>query len=182
MDKKQFLILLSTLSAVFFIGAFFGTGAFINNMFNTHSDRVFKSAFSSDDAFTDVDKAIKAQQEEMENFHKQFFNTPNHNMKNSGFVFFSNNDFSNSSTIKSEETKDMYKVTVNLKQFNNDSKNVKVNVNKNRVTISANAKDKNNTSSVYQSFSLPSKIDLKSVKQEQEGSNLVITIPKITKK
>lgn len=92
----------------------------------------------------------------------------------------------NVTSIKTEETKDGYKIKVNLKPFNNDPKNVDVKIRGKKVSISAQYKSKtkeeSSSSQFFQTLSLPEKIDLKSVKQEKEGDSLVITIPKLSAK
>lgn len=66
----------------------------------------------------------------------------------SGFMFIGNNN-QNSASIKTEDLKDSYKITVDLKPFNNDKKNIDVKVKDNIVSISAQyqSKDKNEFSS-----------------------------------
>lgn len=88
----------------------------------------------------------------------------------------------NVTSIKTEETKDGYKIKINLKPFNNDPKNVDVKIKGKKVSISAQYKSKTkqgtSSSQFFQTLTLPEKIDIKAVKQEKQGDSLVITIPK----
>lgn len=106
-------------------------------------------------------------------------------IKNSGKSLFQF-DTKNYSNIKTEETNDFYKITIDLKPFDNDSKNVNIKVKNNKVTISAQYQLKNknefNSSQFYQSLTLPEKIDTKDIKQEIQKNYLIITIPKIKNK
>jgi HSP20 family molecular chaperone IbpA len=86
-------------------------------------------------------------------------------------------------TIRTEENPKEYKITVNLKTYGNDEKNINFKTDKNRVSISAkyeNNKNKNSysSSSFYESFGLPGKIDNSKIVKERKGDNLVIIIPK----
>src|SRR5574344_158175 len=173
MDKKQFLILLGTLSVFFFIGGFFGTNFYLNHKIDDLFDKTFAT---NKPANENIKNIMDEQNDEMEDFQKSFF-TQNSNPENSGFMFFGNPN-TISGTIRTEENEKNYKISVNLKPFNNDIKNVKVKVGKHRVTISAHAKDKHNSSSVYKSFSVSDKLDKNKMTKVQKGSNLIITIPK----
>src|SRR5574344_508798 len=122
MEKKQFLILLGTLSALFFIGGFFGANSFLNHKF----DDIFEKTFAVGTPLINknIDKFMDEEQNELGNFNNSFFTSNN---KNSNFMFFTSEN-TNSNTIKTEENKDCYKIIVNLKPFNNDEKNVKVKI------------------------------------------------------
>lgn len=159
MNKKQFIILLfSTCIAAFF-------GAFI----------AFRMVIPPSPPPMIMDTNDIAKQSE------DFMNQPPMPVD---FTVFGNSflNAGNVTSIKTIETKDSYLIKVNLKPFNNDPKNIKVKVKGRHVSISANykAKTENQSSSseFYQSLTLPSKIDDKSVEQKQEGKFLVITIPK----
>jgi|GEM_PF-3028209 len=86
-------------------------------------------------------------------------------------------------TFRTEETPKEYKIIVNLKSFGNDEKNVNFKADKNRITISAkyeSNKDKNSysSSSFFESFGIPGKIDNSKIIKERKGDNLIIVIPK----
>src|SRR5574344_976174 len=165
MDKKQFLILISTASALFFIGGFFGANAYLKHAFNNSIEKAF--ALNDNENINDM---IELQQKNIENFNKAFF-TPAHNIDHSGFTFFENEN-TNSGAIKTENLSNAYKITVNLKPFNNDENNVKVKVGKHRIY---------NSASIYQTFSVPDKLDKKAVKSIKSGNKLIITVPKLQK-
>ena len=83
--------------------------------------------------------------------------------------------------VKFEENSDNYKITIDLKQFHDDEKNVIVEVKPNYVKISGKAavktKNQQSTFSYMQEMPLSKKIDLDDVKREKIGNNYVITIP-----
>lgn len=80
-----------------------------------------------------------------------------------------------------DDNADAYKMIINLKPFNNNPKNVDVNVQENKVSVNAvGEKSGRNSDRVYsfsQSFILPEKIDLTKVTKEKKGHNYVITMP-----
>ena len=80
-----------------------------------------------------------------------------------------------------DDNADAYKMIINLKPFNNNPKNVDVNVQENKVSVNAvGEKSGRNSDRVYsfsQSFMLPEKIDLTKVTKEKKGHNYVITMP-----
>ncbi len=91
---------------------------------------------------------------------------------------------SNFSSVKTEETEKEYKITLDLKKFGNDEKNVNFELKNNTVTISAKYENRGqenyyNSSSFYKSFSLPSKVDANNVKKIIENNKLIFIIPKL---
>jgi HSP20 family molecular chaperone IbpA len=184
MDKKQFLILLGTLSVAFFLGAFLGTGAYLNhstclnNFAIFHHSNPFQPVFADDDdAFTDINKMIENQQKQMNEFKQSFVTENDSNAKNSGFVFMSNQN-ATSNLLKMEELENCYKITINLKSFNNDENNVKIKIHKNKVNILAKYKNKNSNSEINQTYYLPKKVNQNTISKVKKGSDLIITIPK----
>lgn len=160
MNKKQFIILLfSTCIAAFF-------GAYI-------AFRAVTMPPPPPPAIMDTNDLAKQSED--------FMNQP---PMPADFMVFGNSflNAGNVTSIKTIETKDSYLIKINLKPFNNDPKNVDVKVKGKHISISANYKSKNenqsSSSQFYQSLTLPSKIDDKSVVQKREGDFLVITIPK----
>jgi len=100
------------------------------------------------------------------------------------FNFNAKLNLSNSPTIKTESTLNEYKITVNLKTLGEDENNVNLEIKDNIVNISAKYENKKDdriisSSSFYQSFTLPEKIDSSKIKKIKQGSNLIITIPKV---
>lgn len=80
-----------------------------------------------------------------------------------------------------DDNLDAYKMIINLRPFNNNPKNVNVDVQSNRVTVNAaGEKTGRHTDKVYsfsQSFVLPEKIDTLKVTREKKGHNYIITMP-----
>lgn len=83
--------------------------------------------------------------------------------------------------VNIEETPDSYKVYVNLKKFNNDEKNINVQVKPHSIKISGKANVNNKTEqssfSYSQEMSLSRKVDIDDVTKERMGSRYVITLP-----
>lgn len=180
MDKKKFIILLVTIVVTIFVSIFFSFWFFFG-------DKTPKNNFPNDIAtpdfagvneqFDQINKIISDQQKAIENFNKDFNNTINQKP----FLGLFNNQ-SGAVNVQSEELKDKYKITVSLKPFNNDEKNVNVKVKGKEVTISAKyqskEKNKTNSSEFLQTLTLSSKVNSKAVKREKQGDNLIISIPK----
>ena len=80
-----------------------------------------------------------------------------------------------------DDTTDSYKMIINLKPFNNNPNNVKINIDENRISVKASSeKSKKHSDSVYkftQSFVLPEKIDTEKVTKEKIKNKYVITLP-----
>ena len=76
---------------------------------------------------------------------------------------------------------DEYKVIVDLKPFDGNEKNIKLDVTQNNVKISGKSEKKGKNGeedvSFMQSFSLPHKVDVNDIKTEKKGSNYIITLP-----
>lgn len=83
-------------------------------------------------------------------------------------------------TYKDDEN-DSYKIIINLKPFNNDPKNIKVDIKENKISISGQEeKTGKNAEQVYafsQSFVLPEKIEVDKVLKEKSGNKYIITLP-----
>lgn len=83
-------------------------------------------------------------------------------------------------TFKDDKNNE-YKMIINLKPFNNNPKNINLDIQDNRVSVTGvGEKSGKNTDKVYtfsQSFVLPEKIDLEKVTKEKSGHNYVITLP-----
>jgi len=192
MDNKKFLIVLAGSVVAVFLGAFLAFWILFGNVHKHYQtsfidNGIFPRAIAMDnpdDYFPRIDKMIENQQKLFNKINKDFEELMNVNPAPSGFMFLGSNKINNqnSASIKTEESKDSYKITVDLKPFNNDEKNVDLKVKDNIISISANyqSKDKNEFSSshFYQSLTLPAKLNVKDIKQEKQGASLVITIPK----
>lgn len=194
MDKKNFVILLVSTLIAAFLGAFIASFAIYKMImppppppFGPHLDASFvmngvrpPSPKDLNEAFERNEKMVEQQEEFFDKFNDEVEDSFKHMPNTARFVYVNN------SGLRTQETKDMYKVTVDLKPFNNDEKNVNVEVKNKTVTISAKYKsdDKKQFSSsqFFQTITLPSKIDSSLIKQEKKGNFLVITIPKIQKK
>ncbi len=83
--------------------------------------------------------------------------------------------------VNIEENNDNYKITIDLKQFHDDEKNVMVDVKPNYVKISGKASVKTekeqSSFSYFQEIPLTKKIELEDIKKEKIGNNYIITIP-----
>lgn len=190
MDKKKFLILLfSTVSAAF-IGSFLASYLILapHNFGPWFMPQNSPRMMDGNALDQQMERRIERQQELVADMSDDMDDDKNDFMARPpvpvNFPIFGNNVFNagNVTTIKTEETKDAYKIKINLKPFNNDLKNVKVKISGDKVSISAQYKSKDKhefkSSQFYQSLTLPKKIDVKTVKQEKEGDSLVVTIPK----
>lgn len=80
-----------------------------------------------------------------------------------------------------DDKKDAYKIIINLKNFDNNEKNIKLNINDNNVTIIATntntTKKEENFYTYTQSFNLPEKINTKLITKEKLGNKYIITLP-----
>lgn len=195
MEKKNFIILLTGTVIAVFLGSFCASMVIFghsNHRFS-HQMPFFARHMAQpimppefERAMEQNEKIIKQQEEFFDKIDDQLDEDSDmrpmppfgHNMRHASFVYMSN------AGVQTQETKDFYKIIVDLKPFNNDSKNVEVKVKGNILTVEAKykKKDKNDYTSaqVYQSLMLPEKIDVKMIKKQQQGDSLVITVPKVT--
>lgn len=117
-----------------------------------------------------IDKIIK-EQDRM--FEKEFGTLPMHNkvLKRIESPF---------ETYK-DENQDAYKIVINLKDFNNDEKNIKLDIKDNKINIiGTNTNQTPKEESVYtytQSFNLPEKIKTELITKEKSGNKFIITLP-----
>lgn len=83
--------------------------------------------------------------------------------------------------VKFEENNDNYKITIDLKQFHDDERNVTVDVKPHLVKISGKASMKSDNAqssfSYFQEMPLAKKADIDDIKKEKIGNNYIITIP-----
>ena len=83
--------------------------------------------------------------------------------------------------VNMEEMPDKYKITVNLRRFNNDEKNIKIDIKSHSVKISGtantNTKEEQSSFSYSKSFTVSKKIDADNIKKEVVGNRLIITAP-----
>lgn len=179
MDNKKFLIILFSSFIAFFLGSFFAFQAIFGN-FEKNS-----SSFTGiDDSFSQMDKMIEEHQKILDQFNKDIDHFMNKNNTSSGIVIIDNQGIKtiNSAIVSSEETKDSYRILVDLKPFNKDEKNIGIKVKNKTVQISAQYKSKDdnkfNYSQFYQTLSIPEKLNMDDIKREKYGDKLVITIPK----
>lgn len=196
MDKKNFVILVMSTLIAAFLGAFIASFVIYKMIMPPPPPHLgvpfvmdgVKSPSPKDmNAIFENNKKMLEQQEEFfDRFNDEVEDSLEHYPTGARFVYVNNN------SLSTQETPDMYKVTIDLKPFNNDEKNVQVEVKGKTVTISAKYKSNDSddekegkqfsSSQFYQTLTLPSKIDEKSVKKQKEGSYLIITIPKAVKK
>lgn len=182
MDKKDFsILLLSTVLAAF-------VGAFLASFIVLGRHPKFESSFmgaktmepsmspSFEEYFNNPDRFMEKQQDFIDKFNNDFEDSIEKSLPKAGFVYFNN------SGLKTQETKDAYKITIDLRPFNNDAKNVKFKLDDNRILISAQYKsnDKKNFNSAqfHQEMILPSKIEEDKITQQKKGNFLIITVPK----
>lgn len=80
-----------------------------------------------------------------------------------------------------DDKNDEYKMIINLKPFNNNAKNVNVDVQEDKISVTAlGEKAGRHSDKVYsfsQSFVLPEKIDTDKVTKEIKHNNYIITMP-----
>lgn len=83
--------------------------------------------------------------------------------------------------VRIEEKKDKYIITVNLKNFNNNPDNIKIETLENGITISGEMKKEKDgeikESSFYQNVMFPNKIDTEKISKEAQGNNMIIILP-----
>ena len=188
-NKNFFIVLFSSVLAVF-AGAFFAFFAVFGNIHKNYQTSFFSDRFipitiaNRNDSLPQFDKIFEKQQKLVDEINKDFDNLMNQNLVPAGFMFLGHNNtgYGDSTGIKTEEMKDCYKITVDLKPFNKDEKNVDVKVKDSTISISAKyqQKDKSKFSSsqFYQALTLPGKLSSKDIKQQKHGDSLVITISK----
>lgn len=168
MDKKNFTILLVSTVLAAFLGAFWAV--YLSRP--PHPPL----GMSSPMPIAEQEKMMDEQEEYLEKFNHDFDELVEHSPARGSFISINN------AGLKTEETKNMYKIIVDLKPFNNDEKNVIIKVKGNTIHISAQykSKDKNEYSSsqFHQALTFPTKINDKAIKQEKKGDSLIITIPK----
>lgn len=178
MDKKTLIIVIISTAIAGFLGAYTASVfVFSKHPELRHAPFLTKNHYIQsdfDDIFDDFEKSLSEQEE----FNKKIDDKLNFIEKRpiSTFTIVKNNE------LKFIETKDAYKITINLKPFNEDPKNVDVKADDNTVIISAKYesknKDKYSSSQFYQEFELPSEIDEVNIKKEKQGHLLIITLPK----
>lgn len=186
MEKKNFVILLVSTALAAFLGSFLAP-FFI---FTIHKPMMpppphpfFERGPMHPPTPQDIDRTIK-QNEKMMEEQEEFFDKMEDNFVDKmgtppGQAHFIH---INNTGLKTQETKDMYKIIVDLKPFDNNQKNVDVKIKGNSITISAKYESKNkndfSSSQFYQSMTLPSKINPNGIKQQKEGNSLIVLIPK----
>lgn len=83
--------------------------------------------------------------------------------------------------VRIEEKKDKYIITVNLKNFDNNPDNIKIETLENGITISGEMKKNKDgeikESSFYQNVMFPNKIDTDKISKETKGNNMIIILP-----
>lgn len=162
-NKKWIKYVLICLSA--FLGAYLAVYYIV--------DQVRHEYYSPFMRFDNLDKVFREQEKAFDDFEKT---TMNFNVEMLGKTPV------NIETIKND---DVYKVIIDLKEFNNDEKNIKLDVKQDRLSISGESlkKDKNSQSeySFSQNFSLPENVDVSKVTKEKVDNKYVITLPILNK-
>lgn len=178
--NKMIIMILAGFLAVF-MGAFFAFFAVFSNMTKNAS---IAYAFDNGQSMHFAEDMFK----QMDNMDREFDRMMNEHQKMLPLIRMNHNRIFDpeNETFRSEETPNDYKFIINLKPFGNDEKNVDFKAEKNRITVSAkykNEKNKNifSSTSFYQSFSIPDKIDNSKIKKEKNGDKLVITVSKSAK-
>lgn len=183
MDKKNFSILLICTISAAFLGAFLSSLIIFGRIHHHCDHHHFIGESLNQPISQDFEEAFKDEEDTFQD-QKKFFDNFNKDVEKAltkaHFVYINN------AGLKTQETKDLYKITLDLKPFNNDPKNVHIKVSDNKVFISAEykSKDKEDFSSAQfnQTLILPSKISSDKIKQQQNGKLLIITIPKVIEK
>jgi len=179
-STKKFWMTLAVIFVAIFLScfaAFYVLALQMNK--NSEQDYFFGDNFGN----MNMHKYMMQTDRMFDDFDKEFANIPDAELFPMGMLRFGSSKILNDApTVKTDETPQEYKISVKLKPFNNDAKNVEVKTKGKRVSISAeykNEKDKSyNSSMFYESFVLPSKIDSSMIKKEVKGEYLTITIPK----
>ncbi|MEI7473988.1 MAG: Hsp20/alpha crystallin family protein [bacterium] len=175
MDKKRFLIVLISCVSAVFLASFLAFWLIFGHISRNYYVSNYNSEVNTSERSFTADKIIQDQNNLIEQMDKDF---------NQLSLFpLAHINMNYSPMIKTENTKDTYKITINLRSFNNDPKNVDFKINNNMVNISAKyqSKDKKNSSSFSQSFNLTDKVDEAKIKEDKKNGYLIITIPKIAK-
>lgn len=181
MDKKNFTILLLSTVIAAFLGAFAASWYFHTNFEHSYNPMMRPISRGFDKSFNNVEKMIERQQdvfdEDIDNgLENDMDDMVEHAPMSLNFAYMSNNG------LKTSETNDAYKVTVDLKPFNSDEKNIDMKVKGNSLYISAKYKSKGqhefHSSQFYQVLHLPKDANVKGINQQKEGDFLVINIPK----
>lgn len=180
MDKKNFAILLICTIIAAFLGAFTASILIFSHPTIPYPD--LRIEYNKQPLQPGVNESIKFMEEQQKSFEK--FDNQIEDVLSSiprqKFVYLSNNG------LKTQETKNEYKITVDLKPFNNDAKNVSLKINGRKILVSAkySSKDKNdfNSTQFSQALVLPEKIDASKVQKLKQGNFLVIIIPKVSNK
>lgn len=180
MDKKNFTILLISTVVAAFLGAFIASFVVLKEHRQPRLVPFVSAGVQPPISYDEQEKIMEQQEKFFNKFDSDFDDIIKHSPAKAGFIYMNN------SGLKTEETKDQYKIIVDLKPFNNDEKNVDVKVNGRTVSISADYKSKENhefsSSQFHQTLMLPQKIDESAVKKERKGDSLIITIPKQVQK
>lgn len=178
MDKKSIIILIISTAIAAFIGAFVGCSIVMNKYVNPHPKHLW-TVMSSD--LQNTDKMAQEQQQLIDNNDKDLEDSMKH--------FFTKPLLSPPTIgngVKLQDKKDKYLISIDLKPFDNNPKNVNVKIDDNKVFISAKykSKDKNDfhSAQLQQTLILPTDINDETVKQEKIGNSWVITLPKAVEK
>ncbi len=149
------------IALLIFLGAFCATYFLID----WHMKSMFNRHFGM---FTDPEKFERMAQDEfkkMGDFPRQSQRMP----------------INGPSVIRMEQTKDYYKILINLKAFDNNENNLQVSANGNILTISGRtirkSKDKEQITEFQQSFMFEDDVKLADLTKETNGSYYIITIP-----
>lgn len=187
MEKKKFFIILSSVVLAAFCGSFIAGRMSAKNNFTQPSYFIPAVMADSAEMSKQFDVMMENHQKIIEKMNKEMDALMKENTDSSQYFTVSSKvSTGNFTAIKTEEMPTLYKITIALSSFNNDPKNVNVEIKGNRVIISALYKANDNkeasSSQFYQSLTLASKIDANSIKKYQEKNSLIIEIPKKVKK
>ncbi len=183
MDKKDFTILL----VCTFIAAFLGSLLAIKHVLSPyrypyHPHHHFMSSNMEPFMRHDFDypkEFIEYHKKMMENFDDDVQPLLKRKMKNANLFLFSNTG------VKTQETDNMYKITFDMKPFNNNPKNVIIESEDDSITISAKYKSKKGneikSAQFFQEIEFPTDIKQNEIKKQYKGDSLIITVPKLLK-
>lgn len=182
MENKRFLILLLSTILAAFLGSFIAGRAMAKKA-QAQPDFMQTAVVYPDEMTKQFDMMMQNHQRIMEKMNKDMDAMMKQAADSANYITVNSKvSTGNYTAIKTEETKDNYKITIALSSFDNNPDNVKIDVKGNKVVISAQCKssDKKESSSsqFYQSLTLPEKIDVNLIKKHQEGKSLIIEIPK----
>lgn len=178
MDRKKFSILILSTSLAAFLGAFFAS-LFVFGNLNRPVPPFFINHPPTPPGYREIPNpqaAIQEQQELFNKFNKDVDKSLKMDLNRDGFIYVNNSE------LKTKETPDSYVITIDLKPFGLNPKNVTIKADDKKVLILAQYQSKNkkgvSSAKFSQELSFPVDINEDKITKQKQGDFLVITIPK----